>query len=797
MSKTKESAISTLSASEFFKRLDLSKLDPNTANYIRQEILSFQNINMLDGTPEFDAVREMVEENYPQALGIIPVPDKDIESKKTEPKEITGKVNKKEQQRLEKEQKEAAKKKHKEEVEEIEGLIELMEDTVKGNPNDTDSKDYLELLQDTIKELRKKKFEEGGGIGEHNDEVVKLEYIGELIEKGNTTGYDPYWKLSIEFDGEIDDDDRKHIGKLVSNGYTSGEIISGEESKRGWWSIDIGESMAKGGGVGRNYEIELIENSSEKRRWKGTVSPSMFNKIKSVENSGGFKRFDIDLYDDESSSNADNSGLYEFMNSIGIKWTSTLPTFDKNKIERTNWENGGAVDVLSDNDYFQVVNHFVYFCLNYPQNFFDAFGHGKDDMIRKHIEDKFNKAYDKHGSYGAMVKFWTDLDGKNKDKLADWIKENYKGKPINYSGDTTGIIDHFVYFCLNYPNNFIDAFTSQKEHIQSKFNSYYEKYGSYGVMIKFWAELDAENERHFSKWIKENYTGHSLKYAKGGEIDDNDPELKKLLEKIEDSSLHSSDGNKIVWHILSSESPKYDSLKQSFQSFDFEIKKSGKLSKKWNVTLFVDHIPVFQQEVDSKLGAEVLIRKIKKEVAKKILSGEKYDFIKFQEGGVVGNDVLPPAGKYSEYLQLASSKFGITIDEARSKYGQYTIGQWEELLGGGGVEDIISNEMYLELDKKDDWEVIKEEKYKDKDVYLTLSKSGDYYRISVKSNGKIMPKMSTYFTKKQSAENSFNKTIKSSFENGGGIGSEKEIKERLEYLRGELRAEKISQGELI
>lgn len=570
MSKTKESAISTLSASEFFKRLDLSKLDPNTANYIRQEILSFQNINMLDGTPEFEAVREMVEENYPQALGIIPVPEKDIEDKKTQPKEITGKVNKKEQQRLEKEEKEAAKEKHKQEVEEIEGLIELMEDTVKDNPNDTDSKDYLELLQDTLKELKKKKFEEGGSIGEHHDEVVKLEYIGELIEKGNTSGYDPYWKLSIEFDGEIDDDDRSNISHLVKNGFTSGEIVSGEESKRGWWSIDIGESMAKGGGVGRNYEIELIENSSEKRRWKGTVSPSMFNKIKSVENSGGFKRFDIDLYDDESSSNADNSGLYEFMNSIGIKWTSTLPTVDKNKIERTNWENGGAVDGLSDNDYFQVVNHFVYFCLNYPQNFFDAFGHGKDDMIRKHIESKFNKAYDNHGSYGAMVYFWTDLDGKNKEKLAKWIKENFKGKPLNYDGDTTGIIDHFVYFTQNYPDNFMDAFDSNgkiiKKHIQSKFDSYYKTYGSWGVMIKFWVELDAENEKLFAKWIKKNYTGHSLKY---------------------------------------------------------------------------------------------------------------------ENGGGVGNDVLPPAGKYSEYLQLASSKFGITVDQARSKYGQYTIGQWEELLGAG------------------------------------------------------------------------------------------------------------------
>ena len=101
--------------------------------------------------------------------------------------------------------------------------------------------------------------------------------------------------------------------------------------------------LEKGGGIGRNYEIELIENSSNARRWKGTVSTGIYNKIESLKNSGGFKRYEIDLYDDSSSVKPDNSGLYEFMNSIGIKWTSTLPTVDKNRVERTNWKNGGSI----------------------------------------------------------------------------------------------------------------------------------------------------------------------------------------------------------------------------------------------------------------------------------------------------------------------------------------------------------------------------------------------------------------------------------------------------------------------
>lgn len=693
MSKTKESAISTLSASEFFKRLDLSKLDPNTANYIRQEILSFQNINMLDGTPEFDAVREMVEENYPQALGIIPVPDKDIESKKTEPKEITGKVNKKEQQRLEKEQKEAAKKKHKEEVEEIEGLIELMEDTVKGNPNDTDSKDYLELLQDTIKELRKKKFEEGGEVGDDDDDS-KLEYISELIKKGNTSGYDPYWKLSIEFDGEIDDDDRSNISHLVKNGFTSGEIVSGEESQRGWWSIDIGESMAKGGGV---ITYAVVDDDTDRIYVKNTDKDFIDKKHKELKE-----------------------------------------VYPNNKLSIVEFNGGNK---LSDNDYFQVVNNFVYFCLNYPKNFFDAFG-DKDDMIRKHIESKFNKAYDNHGSYGAMVYFWTDLDGNNKKKLAEWIKQNYKGQKLDYSGDTTGIIDHFVYFTQNHPNNFIDAFSSQKEHIQNKFNSYYEKYGSWGVMIKFWSELDAENQKDFAKWIKENYTGHSLRYDKGGDVGEN-----YEIEIIENSD------KKRRWKGVVSKSI-YDAIEESKNQGGF---------RRYDVDLYDDNsaIPLNNNglyEFMNSIG-------VKWQKTLPTVDPKRVERTNWNEGGEFNNkDLLPPAGKYSEYLQLASSKLGISIDEARSKYGQYTISQWEELLGGG--ED--KNALLAKMNE------------------LAKNKYGkDYTLIShEKASGQIPEYYELYKRYKK-------------LENGGGIGSEKEIKERLEYLRGELRAEKISQGELI
>lgn len=556
MSKTIEKVNSNIKPSEFFKKLDLSKLDANTAQYIREEILSFGNTDLLDGTPEFEEVRKMIEDNYPQALGIIPVPEKDIEehiSKKTEPKIITGKVNKKEQKELEKKEKEAAKQEHKQKVSEISDMIELMQDTVKGNPNDADSKDYLDLLQDTLADLRKKKFETGGEINNDNDDI-KLKYIGELIKQGNTSGYNPNWTLRIDFDGEIDDSDRQHIAKLVSESYTSGEIVSGEESERGWWSIEFGDD--------------------------------------------------------------------------------------------------------------------------------------------KEMKD-------------------------------------------------------------------------------------------------------------------------------GGEIPDNDPELKKLLQKIEDNQMVSSDGKKIRWYIRSTESPKYNSLKDSFQTFDFEIKPSGAFSKKWKAILYVDHVPVFEQEEDSKLGSEVLIIKIKKEVAKKILSGVRYDFIKFENGGGIG--------KWNNYDEnhLINTETGMivvkTADLTNIKTSDikgFDILDPKGYSKGGGVgEPKISYNKYwskhdgtvydqkVKIDRAT-FEKLKDNvqseialKYPRKSEYVSTSGYEFYLKpLVIESNGVVelnhtQARFINLFLKLDLKDRNTRLYVVNKYENGGEVSDD--IKERLEYLRGELQAERISQGELI
>jgi hypothetical protein len=44
---------------------------------------------------------------------------------------------------------------------------------------------------------------------------------------------------------------------------------------------------------------------------------------------------------------------------------------------------------------------------------------------------------------------------------------------------------------------------------------------------------------------------------------------------------------------------------------------------------------------------------------------------------------LPPCHLYGRFLEIAEEKLCITKNEARAKYGQYTVQQWESLLNLG------------------------------------------------------------------------------------------------------------------
>jgi len=63
--------------------------------------------------------------------------------------------------------------------------------------------------------------------------------------------------------------------------------------------------------------------------------------------------------------------------------------------------------------------------------------------------------------------------------------------------------------------------------------------------------------------------------------------------------------------------------------------------------------------------------------AKKILTNEAF---KRDIRLWAGSDTLPTCSDYKRYLDEAEKQLKISRQEARNKYGQFTYGQWKELL---------------------------------------------------------------------------------------------------------------------
>lgn len=63
--------------------------------------------------------------------------------------------------------------------------------------------------------------------------------------------------------------------------------------------------------------------------------------------------------------------------------------------------------------------------------------------------------------------------------------------------------------------------------------------------------------------------------------------------------------------------------------------------------------------------------------------------------GGANDHLLPTVSEYSRYLDIAQNKFGISREQARKRYGQYTIGQWKKLLGIGAIDRDAVREILL------------------------------------------------------------------------------------------------------
>jgi hypothetical protein len=107
------------------------------------------------------------------------------------------------------------------------------------------------------------------------------------------------------------------------------------------------------------------------------------------------------------------------------------------------------------------------------------------------------------------------------------------------------------------------------------------------------------------------------------------------------------------------------------------------------VKTYSDGSAFFDIEIFKNLkGLKAFIKKLESEGYKKQMA----------TGGTLEDNLLPPSKTYGENLQKAMEKFDISNNEARKRYGLYTIKQWSDLLGekmenGGEVGDISKSEI--------------------------------------------------------------------------------------------------------
>ena len=81
----------------------------------------------------------------------------------------------------------------------------------------------------------------------------------------------------------------------------------------------------------------------------------------------------------------------------------------------------------------------------------------------------------------------------------------------NASGGPGGeAIRKWVYWCYNFhnPEEWMDIFEgAPREHFMEKFDNYYKRYGSEGVMTRFFLALDKNNQEILADYVMNNYNG--------------------------------------------------------------------------------------------------------------------------------------------------------------------------------------------------------------------------------------------------------------------------------------------------
>lgn len=338
-----------------------------------------------------------------------------------------------------------------------------------------------------------------------------------------------------------------------------------------------------------------------------------------------------------------------------------------NKLKREGkYEGGGEI---TDDTYYQSVNDFLFFCMNYPANFLFAFG-----SLKNHLANKFKTYYNSYGSFGVMIKFYTELDSKNRRILTDFAYENYDGTYIN--SDISEVeyfnsVNHFIFFCFNFPNNFMEAFPSNlRVHLSEKWSDAYNKKGSVGAMIYFWSELSDDNRKRLANWSKENYTGTRL-YEAGGLLGEVAGMLPSPLPMSTIQPMAKGGMLENAQTSFSIHNDYYGNLELGFYNIEFKNEKGTSISNKSFYKLD-DAFETLFEYLKSENGQYIIEKEPKSNF---YIEERSYD------GKSTDSDGYPDT-KYKTIFKISSKK----INEL-TKSNNFEKGGQLELFEDGGIAD--------------------------------------------------------------------------------------------------------------
>jgi hypothetical protein len=367
--------------SDYFRKLDLAHLDVNTAQFIREKVLTLPNIDILSGTKEFETLKAIIEENFPRAIGIEPkaiepiieiVPEVIIEeviapvidTKQVEIDSITTQVS------------------------EMSDLIELMNEVVAENKDDLDSKDILELYNDTLVDLKDKLSRLSVVILDAIEEVKEnIEEVKEIIKtdvidsKGILTapkkyktedgeevlGYESDWNFGLNNHlGEtvvyyVSNEDNKNKYSVLTGILHKGEVIysTHKTNNKEFENYSDNESDA----LAFAYELANDKEALDKfEKGGGVYSIPHDVKTTGIFNvKEGNKTSEVKLYGAEKENNnsysfyqsSDEDARAEGINNIIIK-NSDISKLSKGiTVNGINQKNGNKVKVTRIADLFK------------------------------------------------------------------------------------------------------------------------------------------------------------------------------------------------------------------------------------------------------------------------------------------------------------------------------------------------------------------------------------------------------------------------------------------------------------